>query len=117
MTADLWTTPIVNGSGASKGQNCSVELLGMAIYGHMNHGYRLPCIDRGAQSAMVSCNDLTSVGVKQSRRWSLLLARLGTCHTTGSDRVSRRMGLCAARSVEHLVSDPRVKACNGGCVR
>jgi hypothetical protein len=108
----IFENPIVNGPGARWGQTCSVELLGLAIYGDLRHGDHLPCIDAGCQSAFRRANDGTSVEVKQTRRWRLLLARLSTCHETGNVRVRQRMALWAARSVEHLSVDPRVKACN-----
>lgn len=111
-TSLIFVNPIVNGSGVGKGQTCSVELLGLAIYGDLRHGDHLPCIDAGCQSAFRRANDGTSVEVKQTRRWRLLLARLSTCHETGNVRVRQRMALWAARSVEHLADDPRVKACN-----
>ncbi len=113
MSADLiFTRPIVKGSGAEKQENCSVELLGLAIYGDYRHGFHLPCIDPGAQAATVAVNDSLSKPTLQTRRWRLLVARLGTCHNTHSARLERRMALWVARSVEHLSDDPRVKACN-----
>ena len=113
MSADLiFTQPIVTGSGAARGKNCSVELLGLAIYGDYRHGYRLPCLDRAAQNAVVTVNDRLSEEAKQTRRWRLLVARLALCHAHNNDRLHRRMALWAARSVEHLSDDPRVKVCN-----
>lgn len=115
MTADpsmIFTAPIVRGSGAAAKQNCSVELLGLAIYGDYRHGFALPCIDGGAQALVVSVQDRLSDESRQSRRWRLLIARLSTCHATGNDRVRQRMALWAARRVEHLSDDARVTACN-----
>lgn len=108
----LFTARIINGSGADRGQNCSVELLGLVIYGDYRHGDNLPCLDRGAQVATIAVNDRTSSQVKQTRRWRLLLARLGTCHNTGSQRVEQQMALWASRSVKHALTSPRVKAQN-----
>src|SRR5581483_7741508 len=108
----IFDRPIVTGSGAARNENCSVELLGLAIYGDYRHGYQLPCLDEAAQAAVVRVNDLLSDEAKQTRRWRLLVARLGLCHAHGNDRLSLRMALWAARSVEHLADDPRVKACN-----
>ncbi len=108
----IFTAPIIQGSGAARKENCSVELLGLAIYGDYRHGYRLPCIDPGCQALVVAVQDRLPEADRQSRRWRLLIARLATCQNTGSERVARRMALWAARRVEHLNPDPRVKACN-----
>ncbi len=56
----IFDRPIVTGSGAARNENCSVELLGLAIYGDYRHGYQLPCLDEAAQAAVVRVNDLLS---------------------------------------------------------
>lgn len=106
----IFTKPIIAGSGAAKKQNCSVELLGLAIYGNYDHGFRLPCIDAGCQALVVAVQDRLPDAVRNSRRWRLLLARLSLCHNTHNDRVARRMALWSARRAEHLSTYPRVKA-------
>lgn len=106
------TSPIIQGSGTRDGKNCSVELLGLAIYGNYTFGYSLPCLDRPSQDAVVTINDRLSEETRQSKRWRLLVARLALCHRHSNPRLYQRMALWAARSVEHLADDPRVKACN-----
>lgn len=98
----LFTEPIVNGSGRDNNENCSVELLGLAIYGDYRHGFRLPCIEIMAQNALIAINDRTSVAIKRTRRWRLLVARLGLCHDTTNERLRRRMGEWAIQSLKDM---------------
>lgn len=108
---DIITAPLVAGSGVADGNECSVEMLGRIIYGHHDHGYTLPCLDRGAQAATVEAQDKLSDEARNSLRWRMILCRLATCHTM-SERAQHRAALWCARSVEHLSDDPRVKECN-----
>lgn len=111
----IFTRPIDAGPrpvDAETDQNCSVEMLGLAIYGDYRHGWQLPCIDAGCQAAVAGVQDRLDDETRNSRRWRLLVARLATCHSTGNEQLERRMALWAARSVEHLSDDPRVKVCN-----
>ena len=81
MTDTLWTAPIRCGSGkdnitgARDGQ-CSVELLGLQIYGDFRYGYELPCLDQTAQAVVVQGNDAMSEEMRNSRPWRLLVASL-----------------------------------------
>jgi hypothetical protein len=101
----LFECPIVRGSGADKGENCSVELLGLAIYGNYKHRYTLPCIDNVAQGIVVQLNDALPLEVLQSRRWRLLVARLSQCHKHGNDRAQLRMIAWCLRSLAEAYDD------------
>jgi hypothetical protein len=98
----ILTAPIIAGSGAKNNQNCSVELLGKVIYGDMRYGYDLPCLDKAMQAAAVAFQDRLSDAARNSRRWRLLLLRLGQCHLVNNDEFQRRFSLMLAMAVEEF---------------